>query len=144
MSILWVLRRRSTVVLQRRTGAPIVEDDDIIVQSKLDTPFVEADDLDMDMGYSSSSSSTTPSPQSLPPLQVTTLSQRISSPPPASSSPRPHAILPTSYMVALLTMRSCHLFKKPGSSSSSSCSSSGSDQGKVKRKSGLRVIVEID
>lgn len=122
----------------------IVEDDDIIVQSKLNTPFVEADDLDMDMGYSSSSSSTTPSPQSLPPLQVTTLSQRISSPPPASPSPRPHAVVPTSYMVALLTMRSCHPSKKPGSSSSSSCSSSGSDQGKVKRKSGLRVVVEVE
>jgi hypothetical protein len=44
--------------LAKKDRGPIVEDDDIIVQSKLDTPFVEADDLDMDMGYSSSSSST--------------------------------------------------------------------------------------
>jgi hypothetical protein len=87
---------------------------------------------------------TTSSPQSLPALQVVTLAQRISSPPPASPSPRPHAVLPTSYMAALLAMRSRHPSKKPGSSSSSSCSSSGSDKGKVKWKSGLRVVVEVD
>lgn len=86
----------------------IVEDDDVVVQLKLDSSFVEADDLDMDIGCSSSSTPSPPTMSSLPILQVATLAHRVSSPPPASSHPphpRPHAILPTSYMVAFLTMQ---------------------------------------
>lgn len=116
---------------------PVVEDDDVVVKRKLDSPLIEEDDLDMDMSSSSS-------PPPLPSLQLpTTMSQRISSPPPPSPSPRPHAVLPTSYMVALLTMRNRHPSKKPGSSSSSS-SGSTIEKGKTKRKSGLSVVVEVD
>lgn len=121
----------------KKHRGPVVEDDDVIAQ---DSPFIEEDDLDMDMDDSSASS---PPPLPLPTLRVATLAQRISSPPPASPSPRPHAVLPTSYMVALLTMRNRHPSKKPGSSSSGS-GSSGNEKGKVKRRSGLSVVVEVD
>ena len=129
----------SPATKKNKDRGPVVEDDDII-PPKLDAPFVEEDDLDMDMG---TSSPPTPAPAPPPALQVSTMAQRISSPPPASPSPRPHAVLPTSYMVALLTMRVRHPSKKPGSSSSGSTSGNEAKT-KVKRKSGLSVVVEVD
>ena len=94
----------------KKDRGPVVEDDD-------DAPFVEVDDVVV-----------SPPPK----LQITT-PQRMCSPPPASPSPRPHAVLPTSYMVALLMMRNRHPSKAV---------SAGEKKGK--RKSGLSVVVEVD
>ena len=120
----------------RKERGPVVEDDDEVVASKVQSPFVE--DLDMDMGDSTS----TPV---APPLQVVIQpTQRISSPPPASPSPRPRAVLPTSYMVALLTMRNRHPSKRPGSSNSGVSGGDKNKEGTGKKKSGLSVVVEAD
>ena len=120
----------------KKERGPVVEDDDEVVASEVQSPFVE--DLDMDMGDSTS----TPI---VPPLQVVIQpTQRISSPPPASPSPRPRAVVPTSYMVALLTMRNRHPSKRPGSSNSGGSGGDKNKEGTGKKKSGLSVVVEAD
>jgi hypothetical protein len=119
---------------------PLVEEEEIVATNVI-SPFIE-DERDMDL-----KDSTTPVPVIAPHLQVltrssTTETQRICSPPPPSPSPRPRAVLPPSYMVALLTMRNRHPSKKAGSNNGG-----GGEKGKdstVKRKSGLSVVVEVD
>ena len=109
-----------------------IEEEESPATKNIRGPIVEDDDDQV----------VAPSPPPTPTLQVSTMAQRISSPPPPSPSPRPHAVLPTSYMVALLTMRVRHPSKKPANNNDGE---KGKDaKSKVKRKSGLSVLVEVD
>jgi len=138
---------------EKRDG-PFVEEDeeDIVVQHRAQSrtakhtqgPLVEDEEdmginVDMDVD-SSSNPPTSPAPLvsklSTPLLlQTSAPTQRLSTPPPTTPSPRPRAVLPPSYMVALLTMRNRY---------NSSTSPRRDRKDGKERKSGLSVCVEID
>jgi len=126
----------------RKERGPVVEEDDEVVASKIQSPFIE--DLDMDMGDSTCTTAIAPPLPLQVVIQPTAApTQRVSSPPPASPSPRPRAVLPTSYMVALLTMRNRHPSKKTGLSNSGGAGDKNKEA-PGKKKSGLSIVVEAD
>lgn len=128
------IEEEETCSVKTERGPLVEEDEDVL--TKVNSPLIE-DELEIDMEDSPAIVSSKPTAP-LPHLAITppmTETQRISSPPPSSPSPRPRAVLPSSYMVALLTMRNRHPSKKP----------SAGERGKeAKRRSGLRVVVEVD